>query len=252
MAGHEFIHFYETNFFDCDARQRLSIPGMLRFFEDIALRQSEAVGAGLEFYAREQVAWLLSRWDIRIHAQPRYMDRVLVLTQPMEMRRILANRRYLLSDTAGATAVEADSQWVFMDTERKRPARIPEEVFQRYGIAGESGDVPVPRDPREPEGSDEIRRFSVRMGDIDSNGHVNNIRYVEWALEALPPDMQREAVPVRLLVQYRKEVLFGTMVRAVTELKEEEGLIVGLHEIRSGESVVCQIESQWRRPSSIG
>ena len=31
--------------------------------------------------------------------------------------------------------------------------------------------------------------FKVRYGDIDSNMHVNNVRYVEWAIESLPLDI---------------------------------------------------------------
>ena len=31
--------------------------------------------------------------------------------------------------------------------------------------------------------------FKVRYGDIDSNMHVNNVKYVEWAIESLPLDI---------------------------------------------------------------
>ena len=289
MPGQEFTHDYEIHYYDCDARKRLSVLAMLRFFEDIALRQSEAVGVGLDFYEREQVAWLLSRWDIRIHALPAYMADVRVLTQPMHMRRFLANRRYAMYDLGERTrpaapsspetpapaspdppasmqsashgqassgadipVIEADSQWVFLDTVRKRPARIPEDVYLRYGRITESDQLPTPPPPRAPERTDAERGFSVRMSDIDSNGHVNNIRYVEWALETLPVELLRKGTLRRLLVHYRREVRYGADVRSVAALGEEDGTAVGRHEIRSGDVVVCQLESFWdQQPSSL-
>lgn len=252
MPGQEFTHDYEIHYYDCDARKRLSVLAMLRFFEDIALRQSEAVGVGLDFYEREQVAWLLSRWDIRIHALPAYMADVRVLTQPMHMRRFLANRRYAMYDGDDTPVIEADSQWVFLDTVRKRPARIPEDVYLRYGRITESDQLPTPPPPRAPERTDTERGFSVRMSDIDSNGHVNNIRYVEWALETLPAELLRQGTLRRLLVHYRREVRYGADVRSVAALGDEDGTAVGRHEIRSGDVVVCQLESFWdQQPSSL-
>ncbi len=252
MPGHEFTHDYEIHYYDCDARKRLSVLAMLRFFEDIALRQSEAVGVGLDFYEREQVAWLLSRWDIRIRALPSYMSDVRVLTQPMRMRRFLANRRYALYDGDAAPVIEADSQWVFLDTERRRPARIPEEVYRRYGRITESEELPAPPPPRAPERTDAERSFSVRMSDIDTNGHVNNIRYVEWALETLPVELLREGTLRRLLVHYRREVRYGAEVHSVAAFGEEDGLLAARHEIRSGDAAVCQLESFWvQQPSSV-
>lgn len=250
MAGHEYTHDYEVHYYDCDAQKRLSVLAVLRFLEDIALRQSEAVGVGLAFYENEQVAWLLSRWDIRIHALPGYMDTVRVLTQPMDMRRFLANRRYAMFRGGEEPVIEADSQWVFLDTARRRPARIPEEVYSRYGRVGESDDLPTPPPPREPETDERTRSFSVRMSDIDTNGHVNNIRYVEWALETLPEELIRLGTLRRLLVHYRREVHYGADVQSVATLHEDDGLLTARHAIRSDGEAACLLESFWEDGSA--
>ena len=33
-----------------------------------------------------------------------------------------------------------------------------------------------------------IRDIEDNIAELDVNGHVNNVRYAEWALEAVPPD----------------------------------------------------------------
>ncbi len=246
MGGHEFTWKYYAHYFDVDAHRRVTPFALLRYFEDIAIQQSEDVGVGIDYYNEEQVAWLLSRWDVRISALPRHREEISVLTQPMQMRGFLANRRFSIHGADGTIMVEADSQWIFLDAARKRPRRITEELYSRYGVHGESDGVPSPRSPRPVEQVDKQREFSVRMSDIDTNGHVNNIRYVEWAFETLPPEMVRASELRRLLVQYKKEVRYGVDVTAHMSLSEEDGSTVARHGISSGEQLACALESHWQ------
>jgi medium-chain acyl-[acyl-carrier-protein] hydrolase len=245
MGGHEYLHRYPVHYYDCDSRLRMTVIALLRYFEDLALLQSEDYGVGIAYYEKENVAWLLSRWDIRLHGVLRHRSEAHVLTQPMGMRRFLANRRYVVHDAEGALVAEAESQWVYLDTARKRPARIPEEIFRRYGVEGDLESLPTPQAPATVERVDEEREFSVRMSDIDSNGHVNNIRYVEWALEALPADIVRDGTLRRLLVHYRKEVRYGTDVAARSMITRESGTAVVRHEILEGDAVACAMETHW-------
>jgi medium-chain acyl-[acyl-carrier-protein] hydrolase len=244
-GGHIFRHVYFAQYHDCDTRQRLSVLAMMRYFEDIALLQSDHHDVGLQYYAKHQVAWLLNKWDIRIHAYPLFKDDVHVLTQPMAMRRVLANRRYVIEDEHGAPLVEADSLWVFVNLARRRPASIPEDIFRRYGIAEHADTLPTPRTAAIPARADVSRDFHVRKSDIDVNGHVNNIRYVDWAFDALPDTLAHTQLLRRLLIHYRKEVQYGEAVRVITELSETEHRVVAQHGVYVGEDLRCTLESWW-------
>ena len=245
IGGHTYRHRYPVHYYDCDGQLRATVLAFLRWFEDLALLQSEDYGVGIAFYEKEQVAWLLSRWDIRLHRTLRHRDEADILTQPMGMRRFLANRRYAVYRADGALAAEAESQWVYINAARKRPARIPEEIFSRYGVRGDVEDLPTPQSPAAVEQVDAQREFSVRMSDIDSNGHVNNIRYVEWGLEALPEDVVRDGSLRRIIVHYRKEVRYGGDVLARTQILRETNSVVARHEILEGDAVACAMETHW-------
>ncbi|MBR9978175.1 MAG: hypothetical protein KFH87_08810 [Bacteroidetes bacterium] len=247
-GGHIFRHVYFAQYHDCDTRQRLSVLAMMRYFEDIAILQSDHYEVGLRYYVKERVAWLLNKWDIRIHAYPAFKDDVRVLTQPMAMRRVLANRRYVIEDEQAAPLVEADSQWVFVDLARRRPARIPENIFRRYGISEDAEVLPTPQMPGVPERADVTRNFHVRKSDIDVNRHVNNIRYVDWAFDALPDELVREQLLRRLLIHYRKEVQYGEQVHVITELTGDNEQVIALHGVYVGEDLRCALESWWRIP----
>jgi acyl-ACP thioesterase len=72
---------------------------------------------------------------------------------------------------------------------------------------------------------------TVGRHDIDTNRHVNNIHYLDYALEALPEDVA-EAPPQTLEVVYRRQILLGTPIRCLYSKTPD-----GRHqvEVRSGE-----------------
>ena len=59
--------------------------------------------------------------------------------------------------------------------------------------------------------------FRVRRSDLDRVGHANNVRFVEWALEALPDG----AGLTEIDILYRSEAVVGDRVRS------EAGPLVG-------------------------
>jgi acyl-ACP thioesterase len=59
--------------------------------------------------------------------------------------------------------------------------------------------------------------------DIDYNGHVNNVRYVQWIEDALDPALLEEAGKMRLDVNYLREVLSGEVVEILSAECEDSG-----------------------------
>ena len=58
-----------------------------------------------------------------------------------------------------------------------------------YGVYGDlKGDFKIPKLERLEEFKYE-ESFKVRYTDIDSNNHVNNTKYIDWAIETLPEDI---------------------------------------------------------------
>jgi medium-chain acyl-[acyl-carrier-protein] hydrolase len=50
------------------------------------------------------------------------------------------------------------------------------------------------------------------MSHLDLNKHVNNVVYIQWALEAVPEDVLTRRRPVELEVSYRAEAFYGDAV----------------------------------------
>ena len=250
-GGTPYEHRFFVHYYECDRNLRLSILGVMRYLEEIALMQSESLGVGFSYYTEQHVAWLLSKWDIRMLYAPRYGSTVTVHTQPRGYRHFFANRAYRVMDPVGTLCVEAQSQWVFVDTMRNRPARVHRAISDAYGVQETDTPLPWEADPSQLTRVDTQREFTVRQSDIDHNGHVNNIRYVEWALESLPAERTAGMRLDRLLVHYRKETRYGSDVRCVVQIESDGEGLRALHEIRDGEIVACRLESVWSRAEDV-
>lgn len=247
--GTPFERPYFLHYYDCDWQRRHSIFSMLRFFEDIAMHQSEGRGIGLDYYEQQGVAWMLTQYDVSIHHAATLCSTVMVRTRPLAFRGMLATRSFAIYDEQDRCCVEAMSHWVFMDTRRRRPQRIPREMFNGYGIDRESADLVLPPAlPLVTEAMDE-REFTVRLSDIDLNGHVNNIHYVEWALEALPERLRREGMLKEILVQFRRETHYGGNVTVRGSWKEQGDTLEALHSIAAGDQDLCRVRTRWSLPA---
>ena len=62
--------------------------------------------------------------------------------------------------------------------------------------------------------------------EIDTNGHVNNVKYVVWAIDAVKTEDIKERPLKELLINYDAEVMPGDVVKISRVRQEtEDGLV---------------------------
>lgn len=242
-----FIHYYNV-----DYKRRCLIKSIMEYFEDIAILQSESRNIGLSYYKEHQVAWMLYKWDIEILDLPSFGQTVKVTTEPMGLNKFYAFRRYQISDKNHSPLVRANSLWLFFDTKLKRPVRITDDMFNGYGIEKDGGKELEIKEPLGLQRIDQEKKFSVRYSDIDTNMHVNNIKYVEWAMEPVPVDMVINYELRGLRVVYKKEARYGTSIKSVIQIDaSNDGVVRCLHSIRTEEGLeLATLMSEWRKAPS--
>ena len=75
--------------------------------------------------------------------------------------------------------VEGEGILLLINIDKRRAIRIPEDQYEAYNVdKNEKSNLKIERLERM-EKVDNENIFKVRYGDIDSNMHVNNVRYVE-------------------------------------------------------------------------
>jgi acyl-ACP thioesterase len=177
---------------------------------------------------------------------------VVVETWPSGLNRLYATRVFVLRDREERVLARGTSAWLVIDTERRRPVRPPASLDDL-----ELPDRPSPiddegPDPEAPERVDAERTFRVRYHDLDLNRHVNNVRYLEWALETLPLDVLDEHTCRSVALKFEAETNHGDPVRATADLSETDDGLRARHRLAHAETdrTLAHAATAWREAAA--
>jgi len=259
----DFERRYLVHYYEADSSRKLNLPSLIQYFEDIAILHTSSSGLDLAWYDDNHCGWMLMKWDITIHSLPVFGETVTIGTRVHSMKRFLADREFTMTASDGTLLAGGRSNWLLVDTDKRRPLRIQDKQYEGFNVTKELeadfitiADVPSivdipPSVSTEREAT--IIRTAVRTtnSDIDTNSHVNNVRYINWALDALPPDFACAHTPFSLKAQYRKELGIGCEAEVLTKIEEREGdgsdSSVSRHTVRGTGDECCSIEIGWKR-----
>ena len=195
------VRYSET---DMDAK--LSVTGLMNYFQDCSTFHSEDSGVGISYLEEERKGWLLSSWQIVIHRRPRLGEEITVKTWPYEAKGIFGMRNFTLHGREGELLAAADSCWFLVDASTGKPVRVGAEDVAAYG--DEEPRFPMERAPRKialPENLEEKKRIPVMKHQLDTNRHVNNAQYVDMAMEVLPEGARVK----QIRAEYKKAAVLG-------------------------------------------
>ena len=235
------VHYYETGI-----GQQLRISNLMNYFEEVALMQSEERKVGLDYYRENGVIWMLHKWHIAIHKSPVFGQNIRIRTLPVSIAGFMGFRQFWVYAENGEVLISAESAWIFVNTQSKRPMRATEDMKRAYGHLGQpESKLDMPDGPSLQK-ADLTKEFNVRQADIDINEHVNNARYVDWALEALPPELLRNHQLENIQIVFKKETTYGQRISSQVEVFQEEGRIRCVHRIFDDQNrEVCALLTSW-------
>ena len=222
------VYSWAVRTYECGPDGAATMASVCNWLQEAASLNAEALSFSKSNFEAEgeNISWVLTRLKVRMSRFPRWGETVSVLTFPRGGRRIVAWRDFVLTGADGCELGRATSEWMLIDLASRKIVAIPESVFAAANTVREPvfGDEPMEKlrwDCRE-ETSGDALSFRARRGDIDLNGHVNNVHYVEWLMEGRP----ETAAPCRAIdVVFKSETLAGEAVR-VESVETEPGVFV--------------------------
>lgn len=197
--------------------------------------------------APQHLAWVLMRKDLHITRLPRLGESFTVQTHPAGFERIFTLRDYRVYDEQGQSLVESATTWILMNTQTRRPARMPAWVLDRFPPIPESKDClsQARADMPEWQEAEVSRPVQVGWHDLDFNLHLNNTQYWRLLLDTLPRDILADGEPELFRIHYLAEAGWDEELRS-----ERQTLGSGhfLHRlVRVGDKqVLARAESSWR------
>lgn len=213
--------------YEADANKIMRPTAMLDMMQEAANNNATSLGFGYDELIETNTAWVLSRIHLRFNRYPQWRDKVNLRTWHKGTAKLFYLRDFILSDSNGETLAVATSSWLIIDLNTRRLVRNsdlasnPEKCTKEDAIAEPAEKVVLPVDV-EPE---LIRKHPVTWSEIDPNGHVNNVKYVVWAMDAVKLEDIKEKPLKELLINYDAEVMPGDVVKiSRVRIENEEGI----------------------------
>ncbi len=187
---------------------RLEERSILRVLEDISSYHSDSLGYGARDLERTNLAWLLLEWRVQIHRYMKYGESYRVTTWSRGAASPCTTLRdFEIFDEEGNLCVSASSKWTPVNASDKKLVRVTDELLDIYGTeekkAFAEGDLFRLREPKEYE---KEMPYCIRRKEIDLNGHLHNLCYLDIALETLPEKVYQERDFKEIRITYRKEI----------------------------------------------
>lgn len=202
--------------YEVDKRGLASVQTICNLMQEVAGNHAYTYGIGVDQLTKQNKTWVLSKLILHIHQYPSWRETVQLTTWPSGVRKMYALRNFFMTNDAGVCLAEATSSWIVIDIETRKPLRNPQAaggwncVSYRDVLPGRG--IGRIRPVSSEEQSEQF--FRIRASDIDVNGHVNNVNYLEWALESMNIDAVAGQDLYDLEAEFLAESLFGDGVTA--------------------------------------
>jgi len=205
--------------YELNMRQEARLTTMANYFQEVAYLHANELGLGYRHLKDRQHTWILSRMKICMKRYPVWDEHIEVETWPSGVAGLFALRDFRVRNSDGDMLGEATTCWLIVDLNSHRPIRPREELMRFTNL--EFGE-PVFGDPLAkiglPEGMEELHVHRVKDSDVDIVGHSNNVKYMEWCLDAAMKESsqlsdRRQRQVAEFEINYMKETIMGDEIR---------------------------------------
>ena len=241
---------FTVQFGDVDMRNRLTVKGAYRLMQEAANCHSDLVGYGLNNIEKTDYSWVLYEQRCRLLLRPHWNTKLKIRTWSRGTEGLFCLRDFEVWDEAGALVALATTSWLLVSASTQRMVRIPEGMLDEYGTV----DKAVFEEPlgRLRPAADERKtwEYTVLKRDLDINRHVNNLCYLDFAMEALPQEASPEDCG-KIEIMYKKAAHLGDKL-ACFAAKSEDGWTVSVREAANDRLLsVVKLKQSVKQPGEI-
>lgn len=201
-------------------QKRLGLYGLLNLIQDTAWIHATHLGHGYEEMLKGETFWVLTRQRLTMKKWPLWGEEISLRTWVRPVISMVAIRDFEIL-RKGEVIGECTTQWLILDQKTRKPSEKKltmshDEVFKCDRPFSDAAKIPLKKEVRE------LARFEVRNSDLDLNGHVNNTRYAQWILDAIPGDKHQQYTLEEYEVNFLAETHAGDVISICSASGAEE------------------------------
>ncbi|MFK7000347.1 acyl-[acyl-carrier-protein] thioesterase [Flavobacterium oreochromis] len=196
---------HKINFLHCTPNGILKYTDLCNLFQLTASSHAELGGfshADMQIFNQ---AWVLSRMKVEIIDLPKWQDEVTVKTWIKSLEGY-QSVRCLEMYLNGKKIIGCETFWVVINTNTRRPENlaIPYDHFtffpNNHATSISTHRINIPENPVK------LSEKTIKLSDIDIVNHANNVKYLEWSLDEIEPEIILEQKIKSFSINFLQEV----------------------------------------------
>ena len=209
--------------FHCDFSGRLFMGHLGNHMLNAADFHSTDRGFGMKYLLTIQRSWVLSRLAIEMEEMPQMYTKFIVETWVESAMRYFTSRNFRVVATPEPGSDESPNSsakvygygrsiWAMIDTESRQPTdifAIDNGAINNWIVKDK--ECPIDKGGRVKMSDDAefVRTIDTYYNDVDINGHINSVKYIEHVLDLWDLDWYREHSIRRFEIAYVAEAHAG-------------------------------------------
>ena len=231
---------WEINFTQCLPSGYLKYTDLCNILQLTAAAHSDVGGISFSDMQEFNQAWVLSRMRVEVAALPKWRDIVTVKTwiNTLENSRSV---RALEMYVNGEKIIGCETFWAVFNTQKRRPEALglPYDHFELYpDLKATSESFSKIKFSQEKE---MLFNRKVNLSDLDIVNHVNNVKYLEWCLDLVSPELLLKQKVKSFEMNFLKELSIQDQVT----IHENESEVATVFSITKEDKTCFALQLNW-------
>ena len=187
---------------DTDDNYCVTNKAILELMENTSDEDSARYGDDIMSLNAQGLSWVIVEWNLEVFQRPKYHQKLRVITWPREV-----NSRYVWREFEVFCGKEkvaaASSKWMIIDLAKKTIIRLDDGRIKKYEIEARAATTLRTKRLKLSDNLGRRRYMPLRRADMDINGHVHNLSYLDFIRE----EVNEEPNCFRII--YHREIKLG-------------------------------------------
>ena len=167
---------FRIRYSEVDLNNEITPISIMQYFQEIGCLHSNYLGMGINPHA----AWIIIQWKVKIFSKVNWNDEILIKTWPSGIQGPYCFRDYEMYKGEELIAI-GTSKWVLTDIVEQKILRINDDIAKKFKPVDNHVFKSEFLKMKQNENYENLEKYIVSIKEIDTNQHVNNIKYIEIA-----------------------------------------------------------------------
>lgn len=249
----EFSIYSETftiEYGECDKSGLARLTSLAARLQNMALKHDLLLSHKILHTNDIVYQFAILRSNFRLIDLPKWRDEITIKTwlAPLETESRFIYRNYSLYNKAGSEIGHNTFKAFYLDLKERKAKPIPKDI-KKFPTHNQL--LPTSQNSKiiKPKNIIMECRGIVKPTDLDMYDHVNNNRYLHWAINSTPVEIQQAYYCTSMEIQFRMELHEGQEFSCRTEMENKGETTIAYHLITRKEDnkEISRLLTKWAK-----